>query len=393
MSLGLGDRSAFPKLQPRSYLNHAAIAPVSVFVREAVERVLEDYERRGVAAVFDWVEQRGRLKAILAQLIGAEPAEIALSPSTTRGLMDIALCFPWQAGDRVLLFAGEFPANVTPWQQVAREKQLTTRMHFADAFRTQPEQAWHDFMSELEGGVRLVAVSAVQFQTGHRMPIARMAEACHAHGAQICVDAIQALGVVPLNVQQAGIDYLACGSQKWLMGMEGLGFVYVQSARTPELVPVTAGWLSHEDPLAFLFEGAGRLSYDRPIRRSIDFMEGSATNAMGAAALEASVTALLKLGVPAIHGHVQTFLDRLEPPLAAMGFESRRSELPAERSGILSLAPPSKVDVVELHARLMQAGVSCTLPDGLLRFSPHFSNSLDEVPSVVEAVSAALAEL
>jgi selenocysteine lyase/cysteine desulfurase len=177
------------------------------------------------------------------------------------------------------------------------------------------------------------------------------------------------------------------------MGMEGLGFVYVARRRVEQLFPLTAGWLSHEDPLGFLFEGAGRLRYDRPVRSSIDFIEGSATNAMGAAALEASVGILLELGVAAIHTHVQEFLDRLEAPLVEMGFESRRASAPSDRSGILSLSPPPGVDVVRLHAQLIKSGVSCTLPDGLLRFSPHFENSIQEVPFVLDSVSAALAAL
>ncbi len=388
--VGLGDRSAFPNLEPRSYLNHAAISPVSRMVQEAVQRVLADYSRRGVAAVFDWVEQRQRLKALLARLIGAQQSEVALSPSTTRGLSDIAQCFPWRPGDRILLFAGEFPANVTPWQRVAAARQLETVLLPADGFRTDPDETWNAFVEQLDRGVRLVAVSAVQFQTGFRMPVLRMAEACHQRGAQICVDAIQAVGVVPTDVKAASVDYLACGSQKWLMGMEGLGFVYVAPERVGELQPVVAGWLSHEEPLSFLFEGPGKLRYDRAIRGSTDFLEGSATNVMGGAALEASTSAIALLGPAEIFAHVQRLLDALEAGLLPLGFSSRRSGAPEERSGILSLEPPPGVDVVRLHEQLMKGGVSCTLPDGLLRFSPHWPNSIDEAPFVIDSVQAAL---
>jgi len=115
----LGDRSLFPDLAARAYVNHAAISPPSVAVRDAVNAVLSDYSERGVGAVGTWLAQRARLRESLAGLIGASKDEIALVPNTTLGVTDIALCFPWRQGDRVLLFEGEFPANVTPWQRAA----------------------------------------------------------------------------------------------------------------------------------------------------------------------------------------------------------------------------------------------------------------------------------
>ncbi len=106
---------------------------------------------------------------------------------------------------------------------------------------------------ELDRGARLVAVSAVQFQTGLRMPLREITRRCHARSTQVFVDAVQACGSVPLDAGAAGIDYLACGSHKWLMGLEGAGFLYVHPSRVTELRPTTAGWLSHEDGLGFLF--------------------------------------------------------------------------------------------------------------------------------------------
>src|SRR5262249_40237129 len=153
-----------------------------------------------------------------------------------------------------------------------------------------------------------VAVSAVGFQTGLRMPIAEMAARCHARGAELSVDAVQACGVVPLDVTALGIDYLACGSHKWLMGIEGAGFLWVRRERLAALRPRVAGWLSHEDGLAFLMSGGGQLRYDRPIRRRIDFLEGHNMSSVGLAALDASVDLILSIGVDAISPHVASYL-------------------------------------------------------------------------------------
>src|SRR5690606_30897796 len=112
---------------------------------------------------------------------------------------------------------------------------------------------------------------------------------------------------------------------KWLMGLEGAGFLYVRPDRAAALEPRVAGWLGHEQGLDFLLHGPGHLRYDRPLKRSADVVEGGACNAVGYAALEAAVDLIASLGVEAIHAHANTYLDALEPALVDRGFESLRS--------------------------------------------------------------------
>ena len=388
----LGDRSLFPDLEPFAYLNHAAISPPSAEVRRAVAALLDDYARRGVVAAFgSWREQRERLRARLARLVGAPSEGLALVPNTSLAVVDVALCFPWRAGDRVLLLRGEFPTNVTPWQRAAESFDLELTYLDADAFANDAGLAALD--AELERGLRLVAASAVPFDTRLRRPLAPIARRCREAGAQLFVDAIQAVGVVPLDVQAMGIDYLACGSHKWLMGLEGAGFLYVRPERGAELVPRVAAWLSHEDPLAFLRGDPGQLRYDRPIRAEPTFLEVGAINGAGFAALEAAVALIEAIGVEAIFDHVNRYHDRLEPALVERGFESERSADPTRRSGTLALRPPPAIDLAALCRGLGERGVACTTPDGRLRFSPHWPNALAEVPRVLEAVDATLAAL
>lgn len=383
-AVALGDRRLFEPLEAFAYLNHAAISPPSSEVRRAVLAVVDDYARRGVSSFGAWREQRERLRARLARLIGADADEIALASSTTRTVVDVALCLPWREGERVICLRGEFPTNVTPWQRAAETFGLELAFLDVEDFRT--DRGLEALDAELERGARLIAVSAVQFQSGLRMPIGEIARRAHDAGAEVFVDAIQACGVVPLDVHRLGVDYLGCGSHKWLMGTEGAGFLYVRRDRAASLVPRVAGWLSHEEPLSFLFEGAGHLRYDKPIRRDPTFLESGATNAIGFAALEASVAAIQHLGVHAIWEHVQRYHDALEPELRARGFASRRHPEPDHRSGILSFIPPDHVELPALWRALGEERVACTMPDGHLRFAPHWPNSLDEVPKVAAAL-------
>ncbi len=391
--IALGDRSLYPDLQAKAYLAYAATAPVSAPVKAVVSRFLDSYAQQGNVGFFEWLPQRERLRQKLAQLVSAKADDIALIASTTRGISDIALSLEWRPGERVILFEGEFPANVTPWQRAAELFGLELAfVPMANAVEDEDS-----FMAPLarllERGARLVAVSAVQFQTGLRMPLARIAELCRQHGAELCVDAIQACGVSPIDVQALGLDYLVCGSHKWLLGLEGVAFAYARPERARALAPRTAGWLSHEDATRFLFSGPGDLRYDRPFKKSIQALEGGSSSGVGFAALEAAIDPLLALGVETIAQHVARYLDLLEPQLALRGFVSRRAQDSARRSGILSLRPPEGLNAAELVLELRGRGVFASMPDGLLRFAPHFPNAMSEIETVIQAVDESAAAL
>jgi selenocysteine lyase/cysteine desulfurase len=135
------------------------------------------------------------------------------------------------------------------------------------------------------------------------------------------------------------------------------------------------------------------LRYDRPIKGGIQFMEGTSANAAGYAALEAALAAILQLGVPAIFEHVSGYLDELEAGLLARGLTSVRPREAARRSGILSIEPPPALAAADLVAALRERGIYATMPDGLLRFAPHFPNSRAEIPALLSALDSALAAL
>lgn len=391
--IALGERTLYPRLEAKAYLAYAAVAPASLLVEAAVERAVTSYAEQGSAAIFTWIEQRERLRAKLGQLLGTPASNIALTSGTTRGISDLALSIDWRPAQRILLFSGEFPANVSPWQRAAELFGL--ELCFLDLARAISDVGplLEQFEQELARGVRLVAVSAVQFQTGLRMPLAEMSVLCRRYGAELCVDAIQACGVVPLDVEALGVDYLVGGAHKWLLGMEGAGFVYARPERARALLPRTAGWLSHEDGTLFLFAGRDKLRYDRPLKANLQMLEGGSSSSLSFAALEAGIDPILELSPARIFEHVNRYHDQLEPALAARGFRSLRAASPDRRSGILALEPPTGIDAPELVAALRGHGVVASMPDGLLRFAPHFPSSFAEIPTVSSAVDESLRAL
>ena len=388
----LGDRSLFPNLEGTAYLAHAAISPLSAPVCERIEEVTRDYARGGMAGFVRWAPRLLQVRAQLASLISADVRELAVVANTTQGVIDIAFGIPWRTGDRVVLFDGEFPANVTPWQQAAEQFQLEPLWLSLEPFHRSVEEGLDELERALRRGVRLVAVSAVQYKTGLRMPLAEMAALCRKYDAELFVDAIQALGATPVDVSW-GIDYLSAGSHKHLMGAEGTGFLYVAERCAASLRPRLAGWLGHEKPVAFLTGDSAQLRYDNPLKRGAPALEIGTSNVIGLAALGASIELISALGVPEIHAHAEGYIDRLEDGLVARGFESHRANVPALRSSLLGVAIPSDVQLSKLAAALRDRGVVCNTPDGLMRFAPHWPNSHDEVPEVLDAIDAALAEL
>ena len=388
----LGDRSLFPDLEARAYLNHAAISPASRLAQERAAACLADYGRDGLGGFKAWQPRRDALKETLAGLMGARGEDLAFVLNTSTGVPDVALSLDWAAGDRVLIYEGDFPANVTPWQTAARTFGLELEMLSMDAFHRSHEEGLAELEARLPGA-RLLAVSWVRFQTGFRLPLAALGARCRAHGVELFVDGIQGLGVVPLDVRAAGVDYLASGGHKWLMGPEGAGLLYVAPERQATLVPRTGGWLSHTDALDFLFLGKGHLRHDRPLKATADVFERGAGNALGYAALEGSVELIAQLGPAAIFAHVQGYLDALEEGLVGRGFTSLRAAEPAARSASLCVEAPADLDGPALQKALGARGIACAVPCGHLRFAPHWPNANAEVPVVLGAIDDALAVL
>ena len=368
----LGSRELFPHLKPASYLGHAGVSPMSSTVLEAVQTSLQEFAGEGVGAVPGVLAMRTRLRQKLGLLLDCQAADLTLTTGTSWGVLAVAQNFPWKAGDRIACVHGDFPTNVTPWQAAAAQHGLEFVLLESDL---------SDLEQQLRQGLRLLAFSAVSFQTGLRQPWEQITELAHRYECQVLLDVIQAAGVVPFSVGE--LDYVAGGAHKWLMGAEGCGYLYVNPQRQSELQRHWAGWLSHENPVDFLFLGPGYLRYDRPLRRDPQVLEIGTSSALSQVALEASLNLLLELGVDQIFAHVTRFLDELEPRLEFLGWESLRR--PGRASGILSLRPPAGTDLIHWERALRGRGVQISTPDGLIRLAPHWPNSLEEVPLVVEA--------
>ncbi|HKT59762.1 MAG TPA: aminotransferase class V-fold PLP-dependent enzyme, partial [Gemmatimonadales bacterium] len=211
-------QAEFPWADETVYLNHASIGPLP----ERTRLALEAFNRRRATPFRlpdrDLFATLTDARRLIAQLVAATPEEIGLTVNTSFGLGVIARALPLAPGDVVVVSDREFPANVYPWIRL-REQGITVELIPTTS------AGWPDEARLLERvqdpRVRALAVSLVQFSNGYCVDLAALSAATRRTGAYLVVDAIQAVGQVPMDLERTPVDVLACGGQKWLLSPWG----------------------------------------------------------------------------------------------------------------------------------------------------------------------------
>ena len=369
-SLSTTYRHEFPACANRAYLNCAAVAPGSTRVRAAINAWLDDHVARGSMASAHWWARTAEVRARTAELVGAAPEEIAFVRSTSHGLAMVAEGLDWRSGDEVAVASAlEYPSNVYAWKHLASRGVGVRELRAVDGAVT-PET-----VEEAIGPrTRLVAVSSVQFASGHRTDVGAIGRLCRDRDVLFVVDAIQQAGAFPIDVKASGIHAMAACSHKWMLGLLGIGFLYVDRDLLPNLRPSLVGWHSVEDP--FAFDGT---RFD--LRTDASRLEEAAPTFPMVYGLGAAVDMLLEAGVADTAAHISGLLDRAAGALEAIGCEV--SPAPEHRAGILMIKPPS-ADVDALAEACAERGIAVSVRRGRLRLSPHLYNDEDDIDALVD---------
>ena len=370
----------FPWTAEAVYLNAASIGPLPARTRRAVEEYAElrsAPHRMQERHFFPLLEEARRLAA---QLIQADAGEIALAPNTSYGINLAARSLPLGAGDVVLVSDREFPANVYPWL-AQRQRGIEVEL-----VPVTPE-GWPDEARLLERvrdpRVRVLAVSLVQFGSGYTVDLAALSHACTESATWLVVDAIQAVGQLPVDVQAVPVDVLACGGQKWLLSPWGSGFVYVRRGLFDVLPPADVGWMAYAgtDDLNRLTEYSSTL---RPNARRYELVTLPYQDIAG---MVASMRLLLELGIAAIRDHLAT----IEVPMLTWaqqhGVAVSSPTDPVHRSAIICLDVP---EAPRAYGALRRAGVVTSLREGSVRISPHLYNTVDDLMRVCEVLDVSV---
>ena len=365
----LQHRSQFPVTRELIYLNHAAVAPLARPAAEAMARLTKDVLHNGSFHSSGWVETYDGLRTAAARLMHAEPGEIALLKNTSEGIATIAMGLDWRAGDRVVAFEEEFPANQYPWRRLEAKGVRVEWLRASDPL---------DRIDEAVRDAKLVALSFVQYLTGLRSNLNAIGEICRRRGAIFLVDAIQGLGAFPLDVRAAHIDALAADGHKWLLGPEGCAILYISRELQQRVEPAEFGWTNvagYED----------YSSRDMTLRPDAGRYECGTLNTIGCYGLRASIEFLLSVSVERIAPAVQALGDRIAEVVRVRGYELLGNRTAENGAGIVSFRKAG-VDSAALVARLRENKISTAARAGWVRASPHFYIAPDEIDAMLECL-------
>jgi cysteine desulfurase/selenocysteine lyase len=366
--------NCFPIVRNKIFLAHAAVTVLP----QAVADAISNYVQKSAKEFPDFTESLRIIRETresAARLLHASPEEIALLGPTSLGLSLFANGIPWKAGDEVVCYFDDYPANVYPWLNL-RERGVTVRYlepaNLGEITIDVVERA-------LSGRTRLVALASCNFVSGYRIDLAAIGAMLHACGILFSVDAIQTLGAFPTTVEH--VDFLSADSHKWLLGPLASGVVYVKKEHFDLCRPTLLGSWNIRAP--------GFVAQDQ-----IEFLdtaqryEPGAMNLPGIVGMKAAIDLLLDAGIDRIAERILALRDRLIHGLEPAGYRLLGGKEPATGSGIVTFSHPNR-DLTEVFQRLTQARIFCSQRQDrqgnhYLRFSPHFYNSEAEIDRVLD---------
>lgn len=366
----------FPILPSIHYLNHAAVAPWPRRTAEAVRRFAEENIKMGARRYDQWLRIEAALREQLRVLLNAPYADdIALLKNTSEGLSLVAHGLDWRVGDNIVISNEEFPSNRIVWESL-RDQGVTVReasLHDAGS----PEES---LLAQIDDRTRLLAISSVQYASGIRLDLRQLGNFCHEHDILYCIDAIQSLGVLPMDVRAFHADFVAADGHKWMLGPEGVAVFYCRDTLRNHLHLHQYGW--------HMVEHAG--AYDQrewqPANSARRFECGS-PNMLGIHALHASLTLLLELGIETV-SHLA--LDNAAYLLAHLGrleqLELITPTAPDRYAGIVTFCLRDSAPV-HLWRYLSERGVVCAQRGGGIRLSPHFYNDKESLRDVIKLIN------
>ena len=365
-------RDLFPVTKNLTYFNHAAVGPLSMRAAEAMERHARDQREYGALHWREWYAEHAAVRVSAAKLIGAKPSEIAIIKNTSEGLSFVAKGLRWREGDNVITTALEFPSNWTPW------KRLEPR---GVECRVADTPAVEHIEPLIDARTRMVTVSSVAFHNGFAADLHAIGELCARRNVRFCVDAIQSVGVLPTDVRAMKIDFLAADGHKWICSVEGAGILYVAEEHLDELEVIEEGWTNVDRKGRFLDCG---LEWQPDSRR----FEAGSLNTNGIYGLRAAIDLLLEIGIETIAERALLVANALADALHEIGWKVAGSRPIA--APIIGATPPDvEKSLLWYHRKLEEEGIVSAPREGLLRFSPHFYNDVDEA----KRIAAVLREL
>jgi cysteine desulfurase/selenocysteine lyase len=378
----IGNKEAFPVLRDWDFFNHAGVCPLPKAAADAFRTYAAQAEA-GAYLGTHWYADIEKLRVSAAQSINAHRDEIAFVKNTSEGISIVANGLDWQWGDRIVTTNVEYPANVYPWMEVVRTRgaKLVMVEEETDANGARHVPVEKILKEADDPRTKIVTLSHVEYASGQRHDLAKIGEFCRENDKLFCVDAIQTLGVLPVDVEAMKIDYLSADGHKWLLGPEGAGVFYCRRDLIERTRPVMVGWMN-------VIDAQNYGDYNYTLRSDAQRFECGSYNVPGLLSLRASLEMLKGLGTGATAQRVRELTDRLIEKLKAKGYEVLSPRDKWQWSGIVSFASPKhNHEQIVLDLRKKQR-TEIALREGRLRASPHFYNTEEQMDRLVTRLPA-----
>ena len=377
-------RRIFPVTEKCVYMAHAGVSPLPRAAVEPMERFLADSQRRNQES--RWAMDRlADARRNAARLIGAQPEEIALLGPTSLGLSLVAQGLPWEAGDEVVYYGDDYPANVYPWTALTHHgvRPIALRP------RVPGYVTWEAVEAALSSKTRLVALASCNFLTGCRIDVSGIGRQLRERGIWFSLDGIQTVGAFPTPVEY--VDFLSADSHKWMLGPVSAGIFYVRKALHEVLRPTllgawnihSPGYVAQENPRFYV--GARRY-------------EPGTMNLIGIAGMNGSLELLLDIGIDAVSKRLHELRRALLDGLRPLGYRHCLDDQDVTTNfgddvlSAITTVNHSDRDMKAEVVRLADNGITASFRENragrkFIRFAPHFYNTLDDVDRVVSVLS------
>jgi selenocysteine lyase/cysteine desulfurase len=368
-------REQFPVTASYAYLDHASVGPLSRPALDTMTGSLASQASRGSLDHPQLHEMAEDARGRFATLIGTSPRQIAYVPSTSAGISMIASGLDLKAGDEVVAPAIEFPSAVLPWVLLGEKGVVLRRIPCQDG-----QVSIDALLDACNRRTRVISTSWIQFSSGFRLDLLALGDACRKRGIFLVIDGMQGVGALDIDVGSLPIDALVTQSYKWLLGPQGVGWLYM-SERLSAATGLTAAGVRTREPRESYFDHAlqPRDCVARFESGILDF------HAIGGAT--ASQGLLMDVGMSAVEDAVIELGDRLRAGLSRMGCGvlggAKTSGL---RSQIVAFKHPRR-SAQECVDALLARGVVTSVRENHVRVSPHFYNTPPEIDLLLSVLN------
>jgi selenocysteine lyase/cysteine desulfurase len=365
-------RARFPILERLVYLNSCSQGALSDSVREAYGRYLDDWDEKGSPWDY-WVERSETVRATFARLVDVEPDEVAVTTSVSAGVSALASGLRFSGPrSKIVLTDYEFPTIGQIWH--AQESRGARVVHVEPEYNgTIPLER---FDRAIDEETLIVSVTHASYRTGFMLDVAEISRLAHDRGALVLLDAYQTAGSVPIDMRALGVDFLAAGALKYLLGSAGLAFFYCRRDLVERAWPTATGWFADQDIFAM-----DHTDYS-PSSTARRFESGTPPIPAIYAGI-AGMELMLEVGIPETRAHVNGLNQRFLDGLDELGATVVTPRDPSERGALICV---KSMDARALVGALAADGVITSARDSNLRISAHCYNSAEDVDAVLAAL-------